>query len=826
MTISRFPVKFFEYIRSFLTAAACFLFVLLVLKAYECAGLYFTEDIHGGTIALRCAAYTFIAFSIISFAVLIVYLIIRPFSKKAALITSAAIFGIAVLSEFGLLLYSKMSGALLGIELIRRPFPETMQTIKSVMNIWIVLALLVIAACLYIFATVKIDGCSGRKAKKTIQIITLAIMVVSVFFIGKIDKLTANISKPVIENCIVNKTVYCLRSCISAKPVAEDAYDTDMDQLQAFMDEYRGRVVPDILFPLERIDDTESTLAPYFISAKTKPNIVILIVESLGREWSGDTRLGVSFSPFIDSLARHSLYWKNCLSTAVRSFGAVPSITGSVPHGPKGFQFGNMPAHNSLISILHRNGYKANSFYAGDFSFDGVYEYLLAQNIDYASTSFLHEAFATKDESLYTYWGYHDKILYKRSLEEIERLDDGAPMLNLIITISSHDNLSLHNTEEQQYYIDEAQKIIDQIPGGSRNKSGIKIKRVASWLYTDYAIRDFFKGYSQRADYDSTIFIITGDHSSGYFSYNRLGFFHVPLIIWSPMLKEPKAFSSIVTHNDITPTITALLKSNFDVKTPDTVQWVGQSLSTAASHFGKDNRILLLNYAHEVTEIFYDGYFYRNGKDLLYQVDCTMGLIPVEDKATKDMIINKLSLYKYINNYVYINDRLTKHPLYKKNIFIPFKSIAIDSLTCHNLEKKPSEMKPKAFPIIRKQYIAKDGLDKIKLSLAADVMIDNIIDHTSWSDYQMSLVFKYDGDNITSPNIYKDNIVKFINQDNLKSGEWYKINLTKEFDVRGVTELKASIYIYSQEHNESWTADNALHLKNINVSIETSKTQN
>ena len=89
---------------------------------------------------------------------------------------------------------------------------------------------------------------------------------------------------------------------------------------------------PDEKFPMEFIDNTKDNLSQYFNESEAKPNIVLLIVESLGNEWMGtNNMMAEPIMPFLDSLSKESLYWRNCMSTTLRSFGAVPSLTGSFP---------------------------------------------------------------------------------------------------------------------------------------------------------------------------------------------------------------------------------------------------------------------------------------------------------------------------------------------------------------------------------------------------------------------------------------------------------------------------------------------------------------
>jgi len=114
-------------------------------------------------------------------------------------------------------------------------------------------------------------------------------------------------------------------------------------------------------FPLEiPSENNKDVLAPFFNIHNEKPNVVFIIMEGLGRDFT-DNGEYKGFTPFLDSLTSKSLYWENFVSNAGRTFGALPSLMGSLPFGEDGFmELNPMPKHNSLISILKSNGYATN----------------------------------------------------------------------------------------------------------------------------------------------------------------------------------------------------------------------------------------------------------------------------------------------------------------------------------------------------------------------------------------------------------------------------------------------------------------------------------
>jgi hypothetical protein len=55
----------------------------------------------------------------------------------------------------------------------------------------------------------------------------------------------------------------------------------------------------------------------------------MIIIEGMGTEFIGKMLWRITY---LDSLIPKSLYWENFVSNAGRTFGALPSILGSLPY--------------------------------------------------------------------------------------------------------------------------------------------------------------------------------------------------------------------------------------------------------------------------------------------------------------------------------------------------------------------------------------------------------------------------------------------------------------------------------------------------------------
>lgn len=564
-------------ITTFSLLTICYTILTFIIKICELILTLLSETVVGNFSGFIYG--NLISVSFVSFCIFLIYLTLHIISKKVAIYSAATLFSLMSFTEICFIIYYKLTGLLMGIEIINRPLWEIMHTIKAVVNTWTyILASFLIVLLIFLLLRISRKNFNFIYSK----IITfLMIMLVPLFFL----------LKPNQDKNIVNKTWYCLYSCLIDNSKQKENIKHDFSKIifsEEYINQYKqlysNREIINDYYPLERKDNIKNVLEPYFENIKVQPNIVFIIIESLGSDFFGQNKYGYTMTPFLDSLSKHSLLWTNCLSSTPRSAGVIPTVTASVPHGAKGFQFGDIPECNSLFPILKENGYRSNVFYACSFSFDRISDYLFSQEVDYMSP-FNRECTKSKEKDKfdYTSWGYHDKKMFERSHQIIGERTDESPNIDMFITISQHDNqLALNSNKElEKYYYKKAEDLLQSMPNEESKQLRRKKGFIATFLYSDDAMRDFFYSYINK--YENTIFIITGDHSLNNNFNNPLNAFHVPLIIWSPFINKPQHFHSVVSHNNIAPSLIALLRDNFNLRTPQNVHWISDGLDTTIS---------------------------------------------------------------------------------------------------------------------------------------------------------------------------------------------------------------------------------------------------
>ena len=797
--------KYIESIKSFFVLAICFTIVLFCIKSFE----IFSSD----TISLNSIAemvYSNLIFSLFSsLCVFIIFNIISIFSKKSAFYLCSFLFSIIIISEIGLIFYYRTTGLMMGNELIERPLWETITTIKSVLNFWMIaITLLFIIGFIYINVKIVESQSSKFKSQKPEAIIILMLISLPLFFV----------IKPYQNSNAVNKIWYCFYSCFMDK----ETQSTDIvlsklafneEKIERYREIFPEREISDNQYPLERIDNINNVLGPYFKKSDKNPNIVFIIVESLGADLFGVNKYGYTFTPFLDSLSRHSLVWTNCLSTTPRSFGAVPAITGSVPHGLKGFQFGDIPECNSLFSILKNNDYQTSAFYAGEYSFDKVYDYLVSQKVDFLAP-LLEDHKKKENRHLdFTYWGYQDKPMFDKSMDIIEQRDKNKSYFDLFITISQHDNrLKLNDKESCDKYYNKVSEIINTLPKEEQSKMNEISGHLAAMIYGDDAIKNFVKRYSEYNNDENYIFVITGDHSLNINSDNPLDAFHVPLIIWSPMLEKTERFNSVVSHNDIVPSFNALFRDNYNFKTPKEIHWIGKELDTTKT-FHCDITTSFLRYTRTIFDGIYKNYYYdfSNSKKA-FLIEDNLEITEIKDNETINDIDEKFKTFIYVDNYSYTNNKVTKKPLFPQSKFEVIEEYVIDSLYCSSFAEKPSIKKPKSVNIIYSDI--ESIYDEIKIIMTANVLYTGGV----WQDQFINLGVNLTHDKNHIINAF-DNISKSFTNRKYHPNETTKLEFTKVFNIKDFKNISIEMYLKPTEKDYMWNPEHSVTLKNINIKI-------
>lgn len=291
------------------------------------------------------------------------------------------------------------------------------------------------------------------------------------------------------------------------------------------------------------------------IKAFPKKNIVILIVESFGREYIGSLNKHLDggsyngYTPFIDSLLNKSLTWEYTFANGRKSIDGMPSVLSSIPMFVEPF-FVTPAATNALGGIareLNNEGYHTAFFHGAENGSMGFQAFARATGFQeyYGRDEYNRDKRFDGDDDFDGTWAIWDEPFMQ--FYALTMTDMKEPFATAIFTASSHHPFAI--PEEYTDSFPKGDKPIHQCIG-----------------YTDHALRHFFETASKQPWYENTLFVLTADHTnqSTHPEYQTaLGSFSVPIILFDPSGTLPTGIQQgIAQQIDIMPTILGLVGYN------------------------------------------------------------------------------------------------------------------------------------------------------------------------------------------------------------------------------------------------------------------------
>lgn len=402
----------------------------------------------------------------------------------------------------------------------------------------------------------------------------------------------------------------------------------------------------DPAYPFLHEETTPDALGPYFGPTRDgrPPNVVVVVVEGLGRSFSGpDAPLG-SFTPFLDELAARSLYFDNFLANQGRTFGVLPALLGSLPLAEQGFAAlgPKMPAHAGLFNVLRRQGYQGSFYLGTDADFDNERGLLQRQGVD--DIVDLHRFGPGYQRNPFSEWGYPDRELVSRVLADSGRLR--PPFVLGMQTISMHTNYRFPGQEAYRAGVEARLQALG-IPQARRAPYRAQADIYSAILYTDDQLRRYFEQVARMPWYADTLFVITGDHRLPEIPMDtHIERYHVPLLVFSPLLRRPARIRAVSSHLDVTPSLLALLSHTYGLKRPARVTWTGTGLDMAET-FRSAHEFPLKQTKTSVPDFVSGRWFLHDGR--LFELQDGIRASEVDDDGVRAQVAGRLQAYLAAN---------------------------------------------------------------------------------------------------------------------------------------------------------------------------------
>lgn len=289
------------------------------------------------------------------------------------------------------------------------------------------------------------------------------------------------------------------------------------------------------------IDTLVAPIKQYKKNKLTHPNIVIFLLESFAREYNGSCNKHIkipnyqSYTPFVDSLANHSLVFSNAYANGYKSIHGVSSVIAGIPSFKDAFTSSAFAKQKieSLVSVLKSEGYDNSFFHGasnGSMGFQG-FGNILGFDHYYGKTEY------NNDADFDGVWGIWDEPFFQYFNSVLTTKKE--PFMATLFSVSSH----------EPYQIPE--KYQNKFPKGTVN-----IHECIG--YTDFALKQFFAVAKKQKWYQNTIFVFVADHGNtvAYPEYQKPANHNtVPILFFSPDHKYVGENQEYAQQIDIYPTI-------------------------------------------------------------------------------------------------------------------------------------------------------------------------------------------------------------------------------------------------------------------------------
>ena len=298
----------------------------------------------------------------------------------------------------------------------------------------------------------------------------------------------------------------------------------------------------------------------------TKPNVVIVIMESFASYKSSLSNNPLNPSPYLKELADNGWYFKNYFSPSTGTARSIYCTVTSLPDVElKGTSSRNPLIVNQHSIIEDFKGYEKAYFIGGSASWGNI-RGMLNQSMDNLKLYEEKDYSASRTDV----WGISDADLAIEANKALSQTKE--PFFAIIQTSGNHRPYTIPDNTH-------GFKLRDDITNEDAKKYGFgSVEEFNSFRFLDYSVGLYISEAKKEDYFKNTIFVFYGDHGiSGYAGAHThkgegsngfsLGELRVPFVIYSPFIKEHKVYNKVVSETDVLPTIASLAGISYNATT-------------------------------------------------------------------------------------------------------------------------------------------------------------------------------------------------------------------------------------------------------------------
>lgn len=233
----------------------------------------------------------------------------------------------------------------------------------------------------------------------------------------------------------------------------------------------------------------DSAAAPHGLLRIARPNVILIIWESLTAKVVGPLGGVAGVTPNLDSLVHEGIFFDHFYASGDRSAKGLVAILSGFPPLPH-VQVMNTPDRAERLPMLSRDlgaaGYATSFYYGGELAFANIKSYLLNGRFDHL----VGESDFPRDERN-SKWGAHDQYVLGRLLHDVPAMP--RPFFSALFTLSSHEPFEV--------------PMAPVFAGRDQSTEFLN-----SQVYADRSVGAFIRAARAQPWWDSTLVVIVADH--------------------------------------------------------------------------------------------------------------------------------------------------------------------------------------------------------------------------------------------------------------------------------------------------------------------------
>jgi phosphoglycerol transferase MdoB-like AlkP superfamily enzyme len=269
-----------------------------------------------------------------------------------------------------------------------------------------------------------------------------------------------------------------------------------------------------------------------------KLNVVVVMEESLGAEFSASLGGKKDLTPHLDAYGREGLWFTHMYAQGTRTVRGLEAISSSFPPIPT-VSIVRRPNNSNIATwgkVMKAAGYSTSFLYGGYGYFDNINTFFEGNGYEVVDRTAMPKA---RFENI---WGVSDEDLFDAAMNHFDqKAKSGRPFFAQIMTTSNHKPFTFR----------------PGIPGIPERGGG----REAGVRYADFALDYFLKEARRHSWFDNTLFVIVADHGARVYGKSQIPIrsYEIPCLIWAPKHVKPAAIDELASQIDLAPTVLGLL---------------------------------------------------------------------------------------------------------------------------------------------------------------------------------------------------------------------------------------------------------------------------